>query len=123
MDDFQGDSNLASDGGQNQWTTVAQGETVTLDYDADTGGYHASYDKSTESVCMVVISTVAAVTDSDPRELDPIYPVIDPDALDNIFTPKLGEMSRQRGEVQFVYSGCEITVTSDGNVRAVPADE
>ena len=71
-----------------------------------------------------VVETVAALKDTEPAELDqPLYTVIDPDALDTLFTPKRNGMARTGGEVQFTYCGYSITVTATGVVNAVPIEE
>lgn len=45
------------------------------------------------------------------RALEPLYNVIDTDALESLFQPQT------QGKVHFTYSGCSVEVTSDGYVR------
>lgn len=94
-----------------------------IEYNADTEMYHASYNGDTESVCLAVIETVAAVSETDPSELKPLYPVVDPDALNRLFAPKQDMMGRTDGEVRFTYCGYDVTVTSNGAVRVAPTEQ
>ena len=66
-----------------------------------------------------VISTavIAAIAERDgvePTELErPLYDVVDPDALNNLFATDRGV----RGHVVFSYEGYEVHVNSEGDVR------
>lgn len=76
-----------------------------------------------EQVSEKVVSAVAEETDSDPRTLEPLYSVIDPDALDTLFeTDELGPR-RSPSRITFTYSGCEIVVTGDGSVSVSELDQ
>lgn len=57
-----------------------------------------------------VIRTVAETTGTDPLELPPLYNTIDPDALDTLVE------GMTTGSISFTYTGCNITVQSDGTV-------
>lgn len=71
-----------------------------------------------------VVETVAALKDTEPTELDqPLYEVIDPDALDTLFTPKRDRTARRGGEIQFMYCGCSVIVAPNGDVNAVLKEE
>lgn len=71
-----------------------------------------------------VIERVAALKDTEPTELDqPLYEAIDPDALDSLFTPKRDRTARGGGEIQFMYCGCSVIVTPNGDVNAVLKEE
>lgn len=63
-----------------------------------------------------VVRAVAAVTNTSPLVLDPLYHVIDPDNLDEV----LQRRGRHGGgtELTFTFEGCEVTVTSE-RVRTV----
>lgn len=63
---------------------------------------------------LAVVEAVADAEGCDPRDLDPIANVVDPDALDAV----LGEVG---AEVTFSYEGYRVTVTSAGDVRVDPA--
>ena len=80
--------------------------------------------RTAESVSGKVLNTVAARKDTEPTALQPpLYEVVDPDALDNLFTPRADGSVRMRGEVRFAYCGYEIRISSNGDVRAVPEEE
>lgn len=65
-----------------------------------------------------VIEAVAAEQDRDPIALSPLYEVIDPDALDQLFQNGHGP-----GSVAFVYEQHHVMITSDGDVQLAPAHE
>lgn len=84
--------------------------TRQLSYERDRG----------ESPSEAVIEAVSDHTGTDPLELDPLYHVIDPDALDGVF-----ETAPEDGvdaEVSIRYNGCTVTVTHD-EVRVRDAEE
>lgn len=63
----------------------------------------------------IVVHTVAEARGIDALELDPLYDVIDPDALN-----RLTNQTSEFVTVQFRYAGCEVTVHCDGEVVANP---
>lgn len=75
-----------------------------------------SVDGGTPSTAVVV--AVAKAKGVDPLELEPLGNVIDPEALDRIFT-ETGD-SRTTGWLTFRMAGCEVTVTSDGELSVTP---
>lgn len=70
-----------------------------------------------------VVAKVAAATDTDPLELDPLYRSIDPDALDSLFSGDTAVPRETEGFVQFSTSGCEVVVRADGAVEVTPEAE
>ena len=69
-----------------------------------------------ESLVQTVLTAVAEQEDTTPTALDPLYDVIDPDALNRLFAPTNAGQARARGRVVFSYCGYEVTVFSDGSV-------
>lgn len=71
-----------------------------------------------EPISVTVTEAVSAVTGTDPRSLRPLYEVIDPDALDRLFSPAAGSPARKNGEarVAFRYEGRLVRVFEDGRV-------
>jgi hypothetical protein len=67
------------------------------------------------SIC--VVEAVAEAIETDPKDLQPIYEAIDPDALNQLF-----ESAHQfrRGCIMFRYEGCSITVDADGWIAVSP---
>jgi hypothetical protein len=74
-----------------------------------------------ESPSMAVVSAVAAATNTDPTEIEPLYESIDPDALD--YLVRGGSRSRRGfdGCVSFTVAGCSVVVHGDRKVVAKPA--
>ena len=63
---------------------------------------------------------LTAIAESDGRsieELDPLYDVIDPEALETLFAPKVSGSPRPVGEVSFQYVGYWVTVSSNGAIE------
>lgn len=72
---------------------------------------------SETTVSEAVVSAVAEVTGSDPLSLDPLYTVVDPDALNSLFDGDSSNRERTN-RVEFTYCDCDVVVTDDGDVRA-----
>lgn len=70
-----------------------------------------------EQVSETVITAVAAVTDADPLEMEPLYETIDPDALDRLCRPSDASPTLQ---LQFSLAGCRVEVRGDGTVTVTP---
>lgn len=73
------------------------------------------------SVSHAVVEAVADregvdVTDLEPPAFEPLYTVVDPDALDAVFAPTHDGKRRTSGSVTFEYEGYTVTVNSDGTV-------
>ena len=74
-----------------------------------------------DSVSQAIVEAVADregvdVTELEPPRFDPLYTVVDPEALDSLFAPTHGGETRGRGTVTFDYEGYAITVYSDGRI-------
>lgn len=63
-----------------------------------------------ESISTAVIRAVSAVEGRHPLALRPLVHVVDPDALDTIFSPRENGEARVGGRLSFVFSRCRITV-------------
>lgn len=70
-----------------------------------------------------VVTAVATARDEDPLELPPLYDVIDPDALDQLFDHGIEGGRSGPGRVIFILAGCEVIVHSDGEVEVTAPDE
>lgn len=67
-----------------------------------------------ESLGQVVVFAVGEARGVDPADLDDrLYDVIDPDALDNLFTGG-------GGTLEFTFAGCQVTVHGGERVVVVP---
>lgn len=86
----------------------------SFDYDADDGAYRVLYDPEDVAPSTAVISAVAALTDTDPLDIEPLHSAIDPDALDTIATdqPAEGDL-----KVTFNLDSHAVTVKSSGSLQ------
>lgn len=70
-----------------------------------------------------VIEKVAAVTGTDPLEMEPLYSRVDPDCLESLFDDRTVPESRNQGHVAFPLDGCQVVVEADGTVEVTPFGE
>lgn len=77
--------------------------------------YHALLKmETTDSLSTIVVDKVAAREDVSPCDLhEPLYDVIDPEALDALFATVTGQL-------QFEYHGYKITADSNGTIDLTP---
>lgn len=75
-----------------------------------TGDAHHRGWSETSELVGVIVGAVADATDVDPLELDPLYEVLDPEALESIFR----NGARPGGDitVSFEYAGCTVFVSN-----------
>jgi hypothetical protein len=58
-----------------------------------------------------IVSGVVACTDRGVTDLPPLYNVVDPEALEQVFTSPPGSRRRSNDErIVFTYAGCEIVI-------------
>lgn len=98
-------------------------ETEPIDRVADdrrSGTVRARYDWSSMSPAAAVVKTVSVAEDREPETLDPIYDVVDPDALDAIFGRTTADARDPDIQVSLIYAGYRVTVRGDGVVTAEP---
>ncbi|WP_227355776.1 HalOD1 output domain-containing protein [Haladaptatus salinisoli] len=95
------------------------------DDDLYLGTYSAHSDWGTgKTPSHSVIESVAAATETSPECMQPLYDVINPDALNQVFEPGY-ERYRQspNGYVTFRYEGCDVTVHADGQTTVSLLDD
>ncbi len=64
-----------------------------------------------------VLQRVADAEGTEPSELEePLYEVVDPEALETIFKSFEDGPHREAGELRFPYHGYDVTVHADGEV-------
>lgn len=63
-----------------------------------------------ESVSTAVALAVGAIEGRDPGSLRPLNEVIDTDALDRLFKPRLNRLARVGGCISFVYSHSQVSI-------------
>lgn len=64
-----------------------------------------------------VVSAVADSTGTDPLSLDPLYEVVDPDALDALIEPSQPRPDRSGPRISFTYCGCDVVVSAGRGVQ------
>lgn len=69
-----------------------------------------------DSLSEAVVEAVADAEGVEPTELQPLYDVIDPDALDSLFRPQFDGRHPSRGEITFRYHGYVVHVDDAGRV-------
>ena len=75
---------------------------------------------ATRSPSVAVVEAVAEAHDLDSTELEtPLGDVIDPEALDSLFTPTQRASSNDEKTVTFRYGGYTVTVDSEATVTLV----
>jgi hypothetical protein len=77
---------------------------------------------SDESVSSAVVRAVSAVEDREPCSLQPLADVLNPDALDELFTSRPGGRSRTGGRIAFVYSNCRVTIDNGEYLTLQPLE-
>ena len=88
-----------------------------VEFDIDTGLYSGSFDADHDPASLAVVVVVAAATDRDPLELAPLHDVVDPTALDALFSESANGL---QGSVSFRYEGFDVTVFDGGTIEARP---
>ncbi|MFB6131378.1 MAG: HalOD1 output domain-containing protein [Salinigranum sp.] len=88
---------------------------------ASTGEYVVRHEfESREQLCVTVAGAVAAVAERDPVALRAhLDDVVDPEAMDRLFTPKESGEHRAGRLLAFRFCGHLVVVTGDGVVRVV----
>jgi len=74
-----------------------------------------SYNIQHENPSEAVVSAIAEIENINVTEVEPLYDVIDPDALDSLFSTVRGEHERE-GSVTFSLHGYYVFVHSDGQL-------
>ncbi|MXR42643.1 hypothetical protein GRX01_15020 [Halobaculum sp. WSA2] len=69
---------------------------------------------------LAVVARVASVSGVDPLELPPLYDVIDPDALNAIFSGRAEDGSDGGVTVSFEYADHRVRVSGCGTATATP---
>lgn len=74
---------------------------------------------SNQSVSDCVVAAAAAVTDTEPLELPPLYETVDADALNELCASREGSDLR----VSFRYAGCTVTIEGPDQVSIAGWDD
>lgn len=79
-------------------------------------------DVSGEPPVVAIVRAVAAVSNRDPTEMDPVHRVVDIDALNTLCTPSTKKRDRDEVAVTFVYNGHRVRVSDSGIVSIAPTE-
>lgn len=79
--------------------------------------YVTTFDPAGDRPSEAVVNTVAALHGDDPGDLEPLYDVVEPDALDSFVehAQRVGDAGTH--QVWFSYEGFDVGVRSDGEIR------
>ena len=98
---------------------VAAKDESRGDFDKITDTYRRDGNWETEPVSAAVVEAVSTVTNTPTTDLNPLYNVINPDALDLLYKPTFDGTPRLGGgTTTFTYSNCRVTVHANGEVTA-----
>jgi hypothetical protein len=88
--------------------------------DSEDGVYVVNYYETSDiELSVTVVHAVLEVTGKEPTDVD-LNAVVQPDALNRVFSPKHDGEPREGGRIEFDLGGCHVTVTGDGEVRVDP---
>lgn len=90
---------------------------AAVEYDSETDTYRASCD-STGSMSLAIISTLAAVSGTDPRESEPLYATVDPDALDSLVSTAGDDI-----RIAFEHAGYHVVVDGTREITVAESDD
>lgn len=88
-----------------------------LEFSDDGDTYRVEFGGDTEEPSTAVVKAVAAIAGRKQDELDPLYYVVDPDALDALFQPTVRGSHRGDVAVAFTYHGFDVSVRSYGIIE------
>ncbi|WP_222920140.1 HalOD1 output domain-containing protein [Natrinema sp. SYSU A 869] len=66
-----------------------------------------------QQVTAQIVEAVAAQKEVDPLDLQPLYEIVDPEALEALFAPTSAGTERD-GRIEFTYAGCRVTLAAAG---------
>lgn len=86
-------------------------------YDPVTDTYHNQHDwEVADSLCVTIIMTVSAATGQETTAMEPLYSILDPDALEALITDEPDDTV----QISFSYEECTVTVGESGKVVVQP---
>lgn len=91
-----------------------------LEYRSDGETYRVEFSQEHGQPSTAVVKAIAAIEGWKQDELDPLYHVIDPDALDSLFKPTVRGDHHGDAEISFTYHGFAVTVRSYGIIEVEP---
>lgn len=84
-----------------------------VEYDPATDSYYSHHEiEAADQICLAIVETVSAAIGRETTEMEPLYSVLDPDALEAILSSPGDDIVR----VSFVFEECTVTASSTGQV-------
>lgn len=108
--------NVRCDGG-----TITATSYEDFEYDGDTKTYLAHFDPQTTSVLPAIVDVIATIEEISPLKVEPLYHVIDTDALDRLVCRN--GRSPDDVSVSFAVHDLEVRVSSSGVIRVFESPE
>ena len=93
--------------------------TSAVEYNEESETYRTTFGRDT-SVAEAVVAAAGRARGVEPLELPPLFPAVDPDALDALVGPTPVDRDRTAVTVTFEYAGCVVSVSDDGSVVVEP---
>lgn len=93
-----------------------------LEYRSDDDTHRVEFTDGEAEPSTTIVNAVAAIAGCKQDDLDPLYHVVEPDALDSIFQPTVRGDHNGDVEISFTYHGFDVTVKSYGIVEIEPSD-
>lgn len=90
-----------------------------VEYDPDSGVYHASYEPYADSPSLALVEAIAAIEGTDPVTMAPLGDAIDMEALDAVVQSSLDDDDVR---VTLPYFGYRVAVRNDGVIELQPTD-
>jgi hypothetical protein len=88
--------------------------------DSEDGVYVVNYYETSDiELSVTVVHAVLEATGKEAADVN-LNAVVQPDALNCIFSPKHDGTPREGGRIEFDLAGCHVTVTGDGEIRVDP---
>jgi hypothetical protein len=93
----------------------------SLTFDPEEGAYVTEFDKRSVPLDMTIILVIAKITGQSATDLQPLYHVVDPDALNRIIGEQPSDVYNGKLLVEFTYQNHKIQVLSSGVLRVYPS--
>lgn len=87
-----------------------------VEYHEPTESYRTKFDRQTQSATNAVVTAVGTAAETDPLELPPLWSVLDPDALNELFDSATSDRDGDEIAIRFGYADHVVTVNGHGTV-------
>lgn len=102
-----------------------QDEDTAIEYDRENHCYRIRRDWwADQPLSTAVVEAVAIVTNTPVTDIDPLYDVVNPDALNHLYEPTSNGGRRDTdSHTVFTIHDCEVTAFADGRIELRPPDD